>query len=204
MQNLISKLIAAAISAAVVLLWWPIIMSVDGPSSWALRAVAWTLLFEVVHALLTPIEQTIWDKFKSARGFATRLLKVRSRLYADEASPRRRAFSHAAVVLLVATVPLGLIVNGPAPTKQEPIVVHERPSTKIVRETKFVYVDAGGTTVPTDGAQQRTPQQKTAERPKKQSPKKTPVQNADPVKQPEPSAPAGAVPDAVPAPVSDG
>ncbi|MGB0889124.1 MAG: hypothetical protein ACPGWS_02470 [Solirubrobacterales bacterium] len=204
MQNLISKLIAAAISAAVVLLWWPIIMSVDGPSSWALRAVAWTLLFEVVHALLVPIEQTIWDNVKSARSFATRLFKIRSRVYADEASPLRRVLSHAAVVLLVATVPVGLIVNGPAPKKQEPIVVHERPNTKIIRETKVVYLDAGTTTDPIDDERNGKPQERTAERPKRQSPTKAPKQTPDPAKQPGASSPTGAVPDAAPAPATDG
>jgi hypothetical protein len=140
MRQLISKLIAAAISAAVVLLWWPIIMTSNGPESWALRAVAWTLLFEVILALLAPIEERVWDNFIAGRGTTARLARARERFYAHDGTAAKRAISTVAVVALVAAVPLALIIGGPEPVTQKPTIVKKAGTTKIVRITRVIRV----------------------------------------------------------------
>jgi hypothetical protein len=194
MRQLISKLIAAAISAAVVLLWWPIIMSSNGPTSWALRAVAWTLLFELVLALLAPIEESIWDNFLSARRWVARLAHARQRLYARDGNRVRHVASSVAVLAVVGAIPLALVAGGPAPAKPATTVVKERGKTKIVRITKVIEVTAGGSSTvvrplqskPATGGSNR----KTTAQHKTVSKQQTKTKQPAAVVPPEPTAPA--------------
>jgi hypothetical protein len=190
MRQLISKLIAAAISAAVVLLWWPIIMSTDGPTSWALRAVAWTLLFESVLALLAPIEESIWDRHIASRRVVAQMSNARQRVYAHDAASPKRIASRAAVVALVAAIPLGLIASGPSPVKPNPTVVKRPSTTKIIRITKVIRVNTGaGYSPPTEtvGESHRTVTYRTTT-PKRTSGKHT-TPKAQSTPKPEPTTP---------------
>lgn len=187
MRHLISKLIAAAISAAVVLLWWPIIMSTDGPESWALRAVAWTLLFECVLALLAPVEDSLWESFDSARRLAARVAETKARVYSQEHAGPQQFASRAGIIALVAAIPLGLIVNGPPPAKPQVTVVKKQGTTKIIRITKVIRVDQNGnriapTSVATAPAQykrepasKKTARKRVAAKKNAATPKKAPV-----------------------------
>ncbi|HEV7918593.1 MAG TPA: hypothetical protein VGO97_03360 [Solirubrobacterales bacterium] len=139
MRQLISKLIAAGLSAGVVLLWWPLVMSANGPSSWVLRAVVWTLLFELLLALLAPIEESIWDNINGARKLASRVNVAKARVYDRADSNRKRVASHVMVAAIVAAIPIGLIAQGPTPPVAVPVVV-KKPVTKVIRITKVVRV----------------------------------------------------------------
>jgi hypothetical protein len=197
MRHLISKLIAAAISAAVVLLWWPIIMSTDGPESWALRAVAWTLLFECVLALLAPIEDGLWESIDSARRVAARVANTKHKVYSEEHAGPKQLASRAGVVALVAAVPLGLIVGGPAPAKPAATVVKKQGTTKVIRITKVIRVDQYGnriaptttTTAPVEYKNQpksrKSPKRHAATKHIATTPKKTPAQPTEPAAAPE-------------------
>jgi hypothetical protein len=197
MRHLISKLIAAAISAAVVLLWWPIIMSTDGPESWALRAVAWTLLFECVLALLAPIEDGLWESFDSARRVAAKVANTKHKVYAEEHAGPKQMASRAAVVALVAAVPLGLIVGGPAPAKPKSTIVKRQGTTKVIRITKVIRVDQYGnriaptetTTAPVEfknqSKEKKSPRKRATTKHVAATPKKTPAEPTEPVATPE-------------------
>ena len=55
MREFLSKSIAGGLSAGVVLLWWPVLFEdVDTVTSWFVRGVAWTLLFELLLLALIP------------------------------------------------------------------------------------------------------------------------------------------------------
>jgi hypothetical protein len=203
MRHLISKLIAAAISAAVVLLWWPIIMSTDGPESWALRAVAWTLLFECVLALLAPIEDSLWERFDSAKRIAAKVSNTKHRVYSDEHAGPHQLASRIAVVALVAVIPLGLIAGGPAPAKPKPTIVKKQGTTKVIRITKVIRVNQYGepiaptaTTIAPVKSKKKTVQKKPAV--KKSPPKhvaaKPVVQPTEPVAAPETTTPQAETP----------
>lgn len=193
MRQLISKLIAAAISAAVVLLWWPIIMTSNGPESWALRAVAWTLLFEVILALLAPIEERVWDNLIAGRGTAARIANARKRFYAHDGTAAKRAASSVAVVALVAAVPVALIVGGPEPAAPKPTIVKQAGTTKIVRITRVIRVTEriGEVAAPeptTISTPKRTAaKKKTSRKPTTAKPKTTETAPTAPVSTPDPA-----------------
>jgi hypothetical protein len=162
MRQLISKLIAAGLSAGVVLLWWPLVMASQGPTSWVLRAVVWTLLFELLLALLAPIEESIWSNAETARRLASRVKVAKQRVYERETSHRRRVASQFAVAALIAAIPVGLIVRGPEPTAAaapQRVIVRETGPTTIVRVTRVVHVrdESTGRYSPTAGLTPRTP-----------------------------------------------
>ena len=134
MREFLSKSIAGGLSAGVVLLWWPVLFDrVDTVTSWFVRGVAWTLLFELVLLALIPFERALWENERGER-VAGRVGTARSKLHSG---PQRRRLSRLSAVASAAIlVPVVLLVTGlhqaPARAGTQPI--------KVVRVTKVVKV----------------------------------------------------------------
>jgi hypothetical protein len=137
-REFLSKSIAAGLSTGVVLLWWPVLFDrVDTVTSWFVRGVAWTVLFEVLLFALTPFERALWETPGGER-VSSRVGAAHSRLHSG--SPRRRMSRLSAVASTAIVVPLVLLVTG----------LHQAPASagmnagprqvKIVRVTKVVKV----------------------------------------------------------------
>jgi hypothetical protein len=138
-RHLLSKSIAGGLSAAVVLLWWPVLFQdVNSVSSWLVRGVAWTVWFEVLTYALMPFERALWETSRGER-LAGRVDAAQSRLHSG--SHRRRISRLSAVASMAMAVPVALLVTGlqkqPDARAQGPVV---RP-IKVVRVTKVVKVE---------------------------------------------------------------
>jgi hypothetical protein len=137
-REFLSKSIAAGLSTGVVLLWWPVLFErVDSVTSWFVRGVAWTVLFEVLLIALTPVERALWET-SGGELVSTRVGAAHSRLHSGS---RRRKLSRLSVVASTAIlVPVVLLVTGlhqaPASAGMHP----GRQPVKVVRVTKVVKV----------------------------------------------------------------
>jgi hypothetical protein len=138
MRELLSKSIAGGLSAAVVLLWWPVLFDgVDTVTSWLARGVAWTVCFESLLLALVPFERALWETSRGER-LAGRVDAAQSRLHSG--SHRKRISRLSAVATMAMAVPIALLVTG----------LHEQPDAraegpvlkpiKVVRVTKVVKV----------------------------------------------------------------
>jgi hypothetical protein len=138
-RQLLSKSIAGGLSAAVVLLWWPVLFKdVDTVSSWLVRGIAWTVWFELLLYALVPFERALWETGRGER-LSSRVGAAHSRLHAG--SHRRRLSRLSAVATMALAVPVALLVTGlqkqPDARAEAPVV---RP-IKVVRVTKVVKVE---------------------------------------------------------------
>jgi hypothetical protein len=137
-REFLSKSVAAGLSTGVVLLWWPVLFDrVDTVTSWFVRGVAWTVLFELLLVALIPFERALWETPGGER-VSTRVGAARSRLHSG--SPRRRLSRLSAVASTAILVPVVLLVTGlqqaPARAGTDPA----RQPVKVVRVTKVVKV----------------------------------------------------------------
>ena len=121
MRHFLSKAIAGGLSAALVLLWCPLLFPADSLDSWLVRGVAWTILFELLLHSLAPFEESVWDAAESRFG--------------DRAKRRtlRRAAPVASVALAAAAVMLLVGAHRPAP-----IAADAERRVKVVQVTKVV------------------------------------------------------------------
>jgi hypothetical protein len=135
-REFLSKSIAGGLSAGVVLLWWPLLFEdVDTVTSWLVRGVAWTLMFELLLLALLPFERALWETAHGER-IARSVGHAGSRLHAG--SPRRRIGRLSAVATVALAVPVVLLLAGLSehlPARAETPAV--RP-IKVVRVTKVV------------------------------------------------------------------
>src|SRR4051794_37717372 len=126
-RELISKLVAGGLSAAVILLWWPRFFPADNATTWLVRGVVWTLSFELLLQALVPIERALWESGAGAR--------VRSS--ADRlGSPRRSVRGRAGVACAAVAVPVALLVaapSQPAKPKTHAAVRHVTEVKRIVK-----------------------------------------------------------------------
>jgi hypothetical protein len=141
-SQLLSKLVAGGLSAAVVLIWWPRFFPVDDVETWLARGVVWTLSFELLLHALAPLEAALWRsrgvrRLRSAGAAASTRLGARS--------PRARSGGRSALACTALAVPVVLLVTAPAPQADKPVrkaavkrvtqverVVHvERPAAKV-------------------------------------------------------------------------
>lgn len=135
-REFLSKSIAGGLSAGVVLLWWPVLFAeVDTVTSWFVRGVAWTLLFELLLVALVPFERALWETAHGER-IARKMGNAGSRLHAG--SHRRRIGRLSAMASVALAVPLVLLVAGlqeqaPARAEAKPVA-----PIKVVRVTKVV------------------------------------------------------------------
>jgi hypothetical protein len=135
-NDFLSKSIAGGLSAGVVLLWWPVLFEdVDTVTSWFVRGVAWTLLFELVLLALVPFERALWETARGER-ITRRVGSAGSRLHSG--SQRRRMGRLSAVATVALAVPLVLVMAGAgehAPARADAQAVTP---IKVVRVTKVV------------------------------------------------------------------
>ena len=138
MREFLSKSIAGGLSAGVVLLWWPVLFDrVDTVSSWFVRGVAWTLLFEVMLFALTPFERALWETPRGER-VSTRVGAAHSRLHSGP--PPRRLSRLGAVASTAIVLPVVLLVTGLHQAPASARTTSGPPPIKIVRVTKVVKV----------------------------------------------------------------
>jgi hypothetical protein len=128
-RELISKLVAGGLSAAVILLWWPRFFPADNATTWLVRGVVWTLSFELLLHALVPIERGLWD---SRTG--TRLRSGASRAGSRLGSPRRSVRGRAGVACAALAVPVALLVAAP----QQPVKPKPTAAVRHVTEVKRI------------------------------------------------------------------
>jgi hypothetical protein len=152
-REFVSKSIAGGLSAAVVLLWWPLLFEGDGVASWLARGIAWTLCVELLLVALMPLERALWETPKAER-LGRRVSAAGSRLHAG--SSRRRLSRLAGVAVLALTIPAVLVAAGlhqQQPTKEAAVKVVKvtrvvQPVThvkRVVKEVPAAQVQAPGT-----------------------------------------------------------
>ena len=133
MREFLSKSIAGGLSAGVVLLWWPVLFEdVDTVTSWFVRGVAWTLLFELLLLALIPFERALWETAHGER-ISRRVGSAGTRLHSG--SHRRRLGRLSAVATIALAVPAVLVMAGI--NEQTPARAEAQP-VKVVRVTKVV------------------------------------------------------------------
>jgi hypothetical protein len=146
--NLVAKLIAGGLSAAVILVWWPAFFPGESVSSWLIRGVVWTLAFELVTHAFTPLEGALWETARGSRLRQWAATSARPRLHGRAegkrlGSPTALAFSVAgAATLLVMVAPDRPPHRAPTAvkhvTKVEKIVRVERPRPRVTRVVSTV------------------------------------------------------------------
>jgi hypothetical protein len=134
-DQLLSKLIAGGLSAAVILIWWPLFFPVDSVETWLARGVVWTLSFELLLHALAPFERSLWRSAAAAR-VRTRAAAAGTRLAFDD--PRIRVRGRGAVACAAIAVPALLLATAPAPPpKEKPVqaatVKHVTQIKRVVR-----------------------------------------------------------------------
>jgi hypothetical protein len=108
-RELLSKLVAGGLSAAVILLWWPNFVHHEGAVSWLVRGVVWTLSFELLLHALLPLERALWESAAARR--------VRDRT--NRLPAPRRVGARAALACGALAVPAALLATAPAPPPEE-------------------------------------------------------------------------------------
>ncbi len=129
-KDLVSKLLAGGLSAAVVLVWWAAYFPAAGVATWLTRGLAMTLLYELLYLSFSPLERHLWNS-RPARALSGRVEGWQDRLMA---SPDRRRLHGSVALACVATlVPVLLLsagarrdpANTPAVTVRRVTVNHE-------------------------------------------------------------------------------
>jgi hypothetical protein len=124
-RELLSKLVAGGLSAAVILLWWPRFFPVDNATTWLVRGVVWTLSFELLLHALLPLERSLWDS------------RAGEKVRAGASRARTRSMRGRAVVACGAlTVPLALLSFAPAPPARSAPKAAVRHVTEVRRIVK--------------------------------------------------------------------
>jgi hypothetical protein len=156
-QQLFSKLIAGGLSAAVILLWWPLVFPSTTVESWMIRGIVWTASFELMLLAFLPVEEALW-RSRAARRVRDTAAAAGGKLVAD--SPRRKHGSRSIVAGIAVCVPLVLLATAPAhPLDPKPATEQVRHVTEVKRvvrvETKRVKVPqqlASAAVAPRSGA----------------------------------------------------
>jgi hypothetical protein len=122
-RQLVSKIVAGGLSAAVILLWWPRFFPAETAVTWIARGVAWTAFFELMLLALAPLEAALWE--------SRALRRVRERAAATGARRISAAGmrSRTALACTALAVPAALLLTAPAPR-------HEAPRTAVKQVTE--------------------------------------------------------------------
>src|SRR3954470_6226136 len=139
-SDLISKLLAAGLSAGVFLIWWPEHHATAGLASLVVRGALWTLTYELLLVAFTPLERL------ARRAIAARAHRLRPRNPFAAVPAPARVGGACVLACAGAALPLTLLAGAQAPrphraaatTKR--VVVVKRPVVKrvVVRETVTV------------------------------------------------------------------
>jgi hypothetical protein len=133
--QLLSKLVAGGLSAAVILIWWPRFFPVDSVETWMVRGVVWTLLFEVLLHALAPFERSLWQSAAAHR--VRRRAAAAGRRLAFH-NPHVRVRGRGAMACAAVAIPAFLLATAPAPPpKEKPVaaktVQHVTQIKRVVR-----------------------------------------------------------------------
>jgi hypothetical protein len=131
-RELLSKLVAGGLSAAVILLWWPNFVHHEGAVSWLVRGVVWTLSFELLLHALLPLERALWESAAASR--------VRDRT--NRLGAPRRMGSRAALACGALAVPAALLATAPAPPHEREAVAPVKHVTQVKRVVRVERVSA--------------------------------------------------------------
>jgi hypothetical protein len=139
-SDLISKLLAAGLSAGVFLIWWPEHHATAGLASLVVRGALWTLTYELLLVAFTPLERL------GRRAIAARAHRLRPRNPFAAVPGPARVGGACVLACAGAALPLALLAGaqGPSParaaTTTKRVVVVKRPIVKrvVVRETVTV------------------------------------------------------------------
>jgi len=185
-RDLLSKLLAAGLSAGLFLIWWPEHHPTAGLSSLVLRGALWTLTFELLLLAFAPLERQVVRALR-------RRITVRRRLEV-------RVGGACALACAGAALPIALLAGAHAPRPAHAAHPQPQPRRVVVVKRQKVVVKREVVTVPVAAAQHPAPvspvvvhrtvvvRRPTASRPAA-STKKAPV--TEPAAAPEPSpAPA--------------
>ena len=143
MPPIISKLLAGGLSAAVVLLWYPLFFPTDSIESWLIRGVVITLIFEILVHSLAPLEKALWE---TAR--ARSVLARAARAERNERPLRSRSL----VAVCALGIPVALMAIAPPhplthPAGQRTAVRHVTEVKRVVKvERRTVAMAARPTT----------------------------------------------------------
>src|SRR3954468_22887884 len=137
-RDLVSKLLAAGLSAGLFLIWWPQHYPTAGLESLVVRGALWTLAFELLVLAFTPLERLV-------RRAVGERVTVRRRL---DVPPSARIGGACVLACVGAGLPLALLSGAHAPrakaAKPTPrrVVVVERRKVVVKREVVKVAVPA--------------------------------------------------------------
>jgi hypothetical protein len=135
-RDLVSKLLAAGLSAGLFLIWWPQHHPTTGLTSLIVRGALWTLSFELLLLAFAPLERLV-----------TRALRERLAVRRRIAVPPRAQIGGACVLACAgAALPLALLAGAHAPRAARPapptprkvVVVKHLRQKVVVREVVTV------------------------------------------------------------------
>jgi hypothetical protein len=144
-RHLLSKIVAGGLSAAVILLWWPLVFPSDTVESWLVRGVLWTLCFELMLHAFAPLEESLW-RSRAARRVAEQAQAAGARLGTD--SERKRHHGRLVVAALALTVPLALLATAPAHRLSPKPAAAAAPVRHVTQVKRVVRVERRTVTVP--------------------------------------------------------
>jgi hypothetical protein len=145
-SQLLSKIVAGGLSAAVILIWWPRFFPVDSVEAWLARGVIWTLGFELLVFALVPLEQSLW-RSRAAQRVRSRGAAARARVTGNNPSAGRRL--RGALACTAVAVPVALLASAPAPPADEAVAAKPvKHVTQIKRVVRVERPDAGLTDGP--------------------------------------------------------
>ena len=131
-KDLLSKLMAGGLSAAVVLVWWAAYFPAQGVTTWLTRGLAMTLLYELLFLSFVPLERHLWNS-RPGRALIGRVEHWHERLL--HAPDRRRVHGSVALACVATLVPVLLLSAG---ARRDPRASSARPTVRQVtinRET---------------------------------------------------------------------
>src|SRR4051812_18552524 len=139
-RDLISKILAAGLSAGLFLIWWPERHATAGLTSLVVRGALWTLTYELLLLAFTPLERL------ARRAVSARAHHLRPRSPFIAVPAPARVGGACVLACAGAPPPLTLLAGAPAPRPRRAaattkrVVVVKRPVVKrvVVRETVTV------------------------------------------------------------------
>ena len=108
-KDLVSKLLAGGLSAAVVLVWWAAFFPAAGVTTWLTRGLAMTLLYELLYLSFSPLERHLWNS-RPARALSGHVESWQDRL--TQAPDRRRVHGSVALACVATLLPTLLLTAG--------------------------------------------------------------------------------------------
>ena len=196
-RDLVSKLLAAGLSAGVFLIWWPLHHPATDLGSLVIRGALWTLTFELLLLAFAPLERLVTRALRER-------ITVRRRM--TDVPPRARLGGACMLACAGAALPIALLSGAHAPRPAQAkapqprrVVVVKRQKVVVRREVVTVPVSAAAAhpdpvvRVVRVKAEPTAKTTKAPAKPKATQPK-TPTTTTTPAPTPAPAEPATTTP----------